>query len=284
MDHLSPSSLMQFRNEPKDFYLERLAKFKAPRREANKFMVLGSAFDYYVKAYLATYHNALNHDKGVTESDDALICFSAYKSSGALTSLVNDLHTDIVMESTITKEIQGVPITGKPDLYTDDIIIDWKVGSFYSLKKPSPKKGYLRLFDKDKVTEHKTCIPILRGNILYNDDMFLDVIDPQWALQLCTYGWLCGLDDCLYGIDHVIGNPPRVACYRGLISEGFKKRAIEQYQECWAVVSGDYEKYYADTLHMNINELEEEAQFLNQCKDKFILGLREHGQYQPPRG
>lgn len=250
---LSPTSLMQYYKEPDQFFLQRLCEVPPPRTPQTIPMGVGSAFDAYVKSDL---HTTFIGPTAGTEYDLATMlntqieashspvnrafletagryAFNCYKRSGALASLAQDMGQAVMgsikMEKTITAEIRGVPLLGKPDLCFQTtcpsdgganlatFILDWKVNGFMSKNTTSPKRGYSCLRDgwdctggishsKNHNKAHKDYMHHNVCGIAVNGMIRLEDVSDDWAIQTCTYAWALGApigSDIYCGIDQL---------------------------------------------------------------------------------
>ena len=83
---------------------------------------------------------------------------------------------------------------------------------------------------------------------LYEEDMPFDQIDPMWATQLCTYGWLLGIPQGTpfpARIDMLCWDAKntnvRTAKYRGIITEQFQEVVAQRYATIWnEIISGSF--------------------------------------------
>ena len=260
-DYLSPTSIMLWKKDRMEFYRKYLGP-KIPRMPQTEAMSVGSAFDAYIKNYLASC-------LGMPEADgdlslDYLLeeqvephnrdfafsagrhCFEQYKELGATAELMKELETadKVAFESTLQATVgEKVPLLGKPDLYywrgSDLIILDWKVNGYCSKRGASPRKGYARLLPGGK--PHKDAQLI--GGI--NVACCLSELDLSWATQLAIYGWVLGGlgKPIIAGIDQLACKPVdgavgiRVAQLRSRLSEKFQDDLWQDCLEIWTRIS-----------------------------------------------
>ena len=211
-------------------------------------MAAGSAFDAYVKSYLAEslFGNAVPdelqrdymlevqveqqwRDWGVKHGK---LIFEQYLFSGALAGLLAEMANaadEPRFESTVQahikheKNIIGLTFLGKPDLYfiTRDgahVVDDWKVNGYCAKNAVSPKKGYVVCRDgwdsstakpsRNKNRPHKDAIIEVVNGISINAACPLEKIDEDWATQLAIYGWVLGEP---VGSDFIVGIEQLVA-------------------------------------------------------------------------
>lgn len=246
--YLSPSALMHSETMPHTFYLTRLIADQVEREPQEMAAAVGSSFDYYIKMkliedrfpfkdkYLPELKNSVEI-VGLANKDEAYgagkRAYNAYVRCGAYNP--DEFHN---VELHLDGLVEGVPLLGKLDstvldLKGDKIKViphDWKVQGYTSKSNTSPNKGYYRIWDGvTPKPAHK----------LYEPEIPFEVIDPKWALQLCTYGWLMGykvgepfyarLDALLWGATNI----RVIAQYRGLITPGFQKIVMDKYKRLW---------------------------------------------------
>lgn len=270
-EYLSPSNIRLYFEEPEEWYVRYLSDYKVPRWPQTQPMSIGSAFDAYAKSYLHEILFGKGHDPRFElqtlfeaqvephNRDWALVhgkeAFRIYKELGALSDLLLELR-DAVGNPRFEIEIRGrvkgikgpingIVILGKPDVYFinragHSVILDWKVNGWCSKWPTSPAKGYLRLLgDKKKSGHHKDAFPIMFQGMMINANHPLDEVNPEWAAQLATYGWLCGEEvgaEFITAIDQFACSPSgemypnvRVAEHRTKVTEAFQKDTYAQY-------------------------------------------------------
>lgn len=271
-NYLSPSALMTYMKDPSEYYLKYLGP-RLPSLEQTKPMSVGSAFDYYVKTYIAervfgrgsTEHLRLG---GMFESsvephnrdwarEAGAVCMEAYTKSGALGRLMILIAGAIpVMEDTVTRSYAtGLVLLGKPDLFffmdgpsgPIPVILDWKVNGYCS--KASPKPGYQLLLEEGSVPKPHKQYTGMRvgsgGGIEVNIASTFENIYPEWALQCTTYSWVCQanwvrpVSKTIACIDQLAcdasGGTPRirVAQHRGSVSLSYQEEIWTAYNDLW---------------------------------------------------
>lgn len=230
-EYLSPSAIMCYRKDPKEYYLRYLVDNRPPKFPQTLPMAVGSAFDAFAKSYLHRELLGLRDPKfefgtifeaQVEEQnrDQARIAgnylFEEYKRLGALSDLMLELSnalTEPRFEFTIQDRISdrtvcdcaGIPLLGKPDLYFvtkagTHMIDDWKVNGYCGKGNTSPKPGYVKI--RPGGGQHKDCVAMAINEINVNVATTLENVCDEWALQLAIYGWLLGEP---IGGDFVIG-------------------------------------------------------------------------------
>jgi len=237
---ISPSALMQAQTQPNTFFLTRLLNDRDPREPQSLAASVGSAFDYYIKVELMQEkfkHKAdlLPQLKNGIENNNVEAhqagkrALNFYK-MGAYN--IDEIHD---VEIHTNGSVEGVPLYGMLDASTWDeeydmeCPFDWKVSGYTSKSGISPKPGYYRLWDGNRPkTSHKK----------YYKDMPFDIIDPKWALQLCTYGWITGvpLGTEFPGFIDMLSwrkTKVRTSKYRGIITEEFQENTAREYVRLW---------------------------------------------------
>ena len=250
--YLSPSALMNYESMINTFYLTRLISEPMEREPQGMAAASGSAFDCLVK--LKMIEDKFSHKKkhipelknsveipGDANKEEAFrageTALKAYTNCGAFN--INEFH-DIELQ--LNGSLEGVPIFGKLDssvydLRGDKIKIiphDWKVQGYTSKSNVSPKKGYYRLWEGIRPKP---------AHNLYHPEIPFELIDPKWATQVCTYGWLLGykVGEPFYArIDALLWGSTKIrviAQYRGLISKEFQLDLIHRYKELWRKIN-----------------------------------------------
>ena len=227
---LSPSQLSLFLEDEEQYYLRYVKKrTKDPQTHQ---MALGSAFDCYVKKELAgnDFDEAVqksvepqNHERAVVDGMDAYL---KYVESGAFQILKRELTgANIRCEERQIVEVQGVMLNCIADLYTDDIILDWKVNGYYSSGRPG--KGYKRMM-KDGVD---------KADVFSHVDSWKEgcsLIEPSWWIGLETYALVhkakeVWLDQLIFSNKKL-----RVAQYRWKFQETGVMDRYRELKERWA--------------------------------------------------
>ena len=290
--YLSPTSIQQWAKDREEFYRKYLADNRQPRMPQTEPMSVGSAFDAYIKNYLAKClgmkeaDGELKLDYLLEEQIEpqnrdfaiaaGLECFNAYKSLGATGYLMKELEQasetpcfEYTVQATLgaDESLLGVPLLGKPDLYFYTksgklCIYDWKVNGYCSKSNTSPRKGYIRCLASGKsVATHKLAIPSLsEDGIMLDSCTSLHELDSSWATQLAVYGWvLGGLDaSIIAGIDQLAcGKDIRVASLRNVICPDFLADLWTRCVEIWLAISRG-EIFEKDNL-ATIQRLEDES-------------------------
>jgi hypothetical protein len=237
---ISPSALMQSETQPNTFYISRLMADRDPREPQSLAASVGSAFDYYIKVELMAekFKHKSSLLPGLKNGIEGNNLEAHQAGKRALTFYkmgaynIDEIHD---VEIHTNGSVNGVPLYGMLDASTFDeeydleVPFDWKVSGYTSKSGISPKQGYYRLWDDNRPKgAHKN----------YYKEMPFEIIDPKWALQLCTYGWITGIP---------LGTPfpayidmlcwrkgkVRTAKYRGIITEQFQMEIARKYERLW---------------------------------------------------
>ena len=260
-EYLSPSALKMWLEDQDKYFMTYLAIVRPPRYPQTKAMAIGSGFDAYCKTFLskrysnspydrdALFNNQVEkHNRDLVRADSEKV-FKMYNDCGALTSLCRmlDKADNIRFESRITGTVtvgnSSVTIQGVPDMMFElevPVIFDWKVNGFYS--KASPKAGYCNIFPD--LMAHKDCYLIEHYGISHNAAWFNNLY-PDWALQLSTYSWLCGLpvgNRQMNMIHQLVFDPKgnmRVAVHAGLCEPDYQLLIYNSYVDLWNRIVND---------------------------------------------
>jgi len=239
--YLSPTSLGTWERDREQFYMDYLTEFQVSRTPQVKPMVVGSAFDAFVKSALhadlfgkgtnpmynleplleAQISNHEFFDWGRKAGEHV---FMAYKYSGAYASLLAELEQAAEpprFEFTLNGEIGGVPLRGKPDcqyVHKDGahVILDWKVSGYCGKRNTSPKKLYSMVRDGQEMAKpsrndgkpHKGYKGSLWKGVEVGEH-YLEDVNPSWADQLAIYGWMLGEE---VGTENLVARIDQIAC------------------------------------------------------------------------
>ncbi len=277
----SPSSFNLYNTNRIEFVKRYLLDPRPPYDPQTVQMALGSGFDAFVKNemmrclygeesvklgeeyHLETLFNAQVQDEEmrtrVWELSGGI--FLRYKDSGAFDQLLIDMEGS---EPEFEKELLGpldlcgtiLNIRGFPDgFYTTAlgilVILDWKCTAYTSKKKMSPLKYYILERDGDKRRHHKNIKPILKNNLLIQDEYCFSKTDKKWATQICIYGWMLGKKvgepfigqiEQIICEPNVIENPKiRVVTYKSEIKSEFQVQLSENLSTAWnRIQNGDF--------------------------------------------
>lgn len=285
--YLSPTSISRWKKDREEFYLSYLADHRPPRIPQNRPMSIGAAFDAYIKAYLhqrlfgmgadprfkfsTIFEEQVESQNRDWAKEHGAYVFAIYKKSGALANLMLELadangpaQFEFTLEGRVAHSacVEGIPLLGKPDLKfvnaNEQIFVDdWKVNGYCSERTTSPKKGYVRLFTEDgQKGAHKDAHLMEIDGVLVNIAHPLEVVDIDWANQLCIYSWLLGAkvgSKFIVGIDQIVAKGSgtdfpilRIACHRNRISPDYQLLLHDQIAEIWNRINQGPEYIFDD--------------------------------------
>ena len=276
-EYLSPTALTMWKKNKEEYFLKYLTIDRPPPFPQTDAMSVGSSFDAYVKSFLYAVFYKGGELEGQFEFDTIFTTqveeqhrdfalaagadvFSAYKASGALNDLVRMLQStgnDFTMETTERSSAvgSGVVLLGKPDLvFTlrtgQQVVLDWKVNGYCSKNGARPIAGYVDYRDGKGTTKtvkgsHKNVVLEYIGDYLINGQPNIETSQKDWANQLCTYGWVTGVQvgDPLYvAVDQLVCTPSTisVAKHRCEITQAYQEGVYAAYEECWSVIQSDH--------------------------------------------
>lgn len=248
-------------------------------------MSVGSAFDALVKSALYKLlfgDNAAKVDgytirKLVTDQceehtlPDSLVIaidvFEQYVESGAYGNLVELIRQSGVsprMEFDVVKDVEGVPLLGKPDLHFHTnlhchVITDWKVSGSVSKCGVSPQQGYALVLDiwngRGNGLAHPKFVPgVSPCGVIVNKVPMNETTD-YWADQLTTYAWCLdepiGSQDFIARIEQLACRPTpskaddgrlRVRCvtHQSTVDADYQRELIERYKRVWGHVDAGH--------------------------------------------
>lgn len=277
LEYLSPTQLMLWKKDPKEYYNKYLSEHRPPRFPQTQAMAIGSAFDARVKSYLYnvvygsdsnpkfSFENLFESQVESQNRDWALAneqsIWNLYRELGALQEMVLLLSksstapdfetritgkvTDSLNQSIDNKEsVMALPLQGVPDvsfsIHDLDIILDWKVNGF--LSKASPKRGYIDILPGKM--KHKDVFIRMHYGLPCLSDAFENYYD-DWALQLTTYSWLLGkpiINRSLLMIHQIAWDSSalgkcRVAVHSGICSDAYQETIFRDYCNLWNLVN-----------------------------------------------
>lgn len=274
---ISPSSLGRWEDRREEFYERYITPVLREKEPQVNYMAVGSAFDAYVKSSI---HSAIFGDAATKGSpfefetlfekqvephvrDEVLkrstFLWDKYRSLGAYANLLTDIVDSPYapeMEFKVTKEINGVPIMGYPDLryitrQLVHVIADFKVNGSFSKHGVSPVQGYKRALSfakKDgsiKEEVHKKFVPKQFKDVVISENCLGD-FERDWATQLTIYAWCMGEtpghEDFVVRMEQIACRPNRnelnvkVATHMSQISGRFQMEVMRRLIECWSFV------------------------------------------------
>ena len=243
LKHLSYSALSLWETDRSAYYFQYLAENRMPREPQTQPMAAGSAFDAYVKAYLsqrilghsdldAMFESEVERQHWDFGREAGVNLLRAYLRSGACKELLAKLEAAeaVSFESTVVREVEGVPIKGKPDLEYDEVILDWKVTGYCYVGTTSPKPGYVMCRDGWRGKQSRSHG---KAHKFYR---CLQDANPAWADQLATYSMI-GSRNAKWGVIHQLCGPAekiRVAEFESPIT--LQEVMIDRYKDCWDTI------------------------------------------------
>ena len=277
--YLSPSALSCWEENEDEYYLRYLSPNRPPKIKQTEAMSVGSGFDARVKDYLAEklfgkgvkpeleYDSQFNsqvepHNRDFS-AKAGLVCFEAYKTSGALAWLLAKLQKadEVRMESRTIAEVNGVPLGGVPDLdfrigrYR--IVFDWKVNGYCSQADKTPAQGYAICRDgwigkasRSHGKPHGSYwMEFVEGVGDINSTPHLESLtglgESGWATQLSTYAWVTGTpvgEEIIAFVDQLCcgKNGIRVASHRSRITGPYQEKRFQAYKNLWDVIHSEH--------------------------------------------
>lgn len=295
VNFLSPSALGTWQKNPEEYFTKYLSASRPPRMPQTAAMAVGSSFDCYVKAHLYErvygadraqkdlytfddlYTKAVEPHNFDTALKQGMICFEAYRKSGALHMLyklidkspkppvfeyslssvkiegVNGLVCRIDAPDGVVVESTPVVLMGKPDMTVwarngSPINLDWKVNGYMSASGQKPVPGYFHLHnpgEKNHNSMHKECHMYSENGFDYNMIPHIEQRKPDWGQQLATYSWLTGVPvgETMYvAVDQLAVERGKitVATHRCEITKAFQLETYRNYQRLWDNVNSDW--------------------------------------------
>ena len=284
--YLSPSQLKLFEQNRELYYLKHLANARIPYEPQMLSPAVGSAFDAWVKSQLV--HDLFgtneprlefealfeaqvevqHRDIAKPEGFYALLCYRASGGYNQLLELLQQSSQPPKFEDKLQREIDGVPLLGKPDLYfyldTIPVVLDWKVFGYCSKSTTSPAKYFQRCmdcWDQSIAKASKThgnshpgytgkLFPITEVSGLEIFDGGFEAIDDSWAKQLSFYAWLLGQpvggERFLLMVDQLTAKPfephplLRWSHFVGQPSVQFQTQFFDRIKYFWNLITSGY--------------------------------------------
>jgi len=266
--YLSPTSIKLFNSDIEEFYLKYVSDVDIPRFPQTQPMAAGSAFDAFVKSHLygclfgenefdlrTIFENQVEKYNWDWAWEAGKHIFEEYKKAGCVDALLIELSKAVGkprFEFSVSNEVKGVPLLGKPDVFFINsdgarVVYDWKVNGYCSSRLKSPMKGYIILREIGKEFKvHKDCFLLNFKNILINAAMKLEDSNKDWADQLAIYSWLLGeevgSEEVIFGIEQICGPKDRLrfASHRLKISPEYQYHLLELAQHIWNIVTSGW--------------------------------------------
>ncbi len=238
--HYSPSSCSKFYQDREEYFLQYLAKTRAPRMKSTPAMNIGNVYDSLVTHAIAVMFYGLEDVRTQTEfsmetlmeachedhldMDEQLAIatdmFNQFKATGAFASLCADLRkadpgSIKMQQKCYYNDPAGFTLFGYMDLSFTigdvQIIRDFKVNGRFSKAGAALIKGYQEAYPLDVKRvkyPHKDCFMTTHKCGLRFSLGCASKAIPQYARQLATYGWSLNgnkapVENLLLGIDQV---------------------------------------------------------------------------------
>jgi len=278
---LSYSAFALWEKDPEEYFLRYLAENRPARTLQERPAATGSAFDARAKSEL---HAAVfgagsddrysyerlfedqveehNRDWAGPEGDYVFACYKHTGFYDELLALLLKAKEPPRFEFTVEATLSGIPVLCKPDLrfVTEGVVHvvhDWKVNGYCSKSATSPHKAYMLCRDgftsakqnKSHNQEHKEYLGFVHGDLTINTT-YMEACHPEWADQLCLYGWALGEkigdEKVVLQIHQTVAKPMpvgrpqlRVSQYRARVKHGHQLELAVRINACWdAVESG----------------------------------------------
>lgn len=272
LEYFSPSSFSIYEKSKEEFFLQYLADVKAPRLAQTKPMSIGSAFDAYIKNFLHDNLFGKGHDPKFDlitlfntqvekqnrswAFEHGRYVFDCYRKSGALSDLMLELESSKSkpnFEFEIRGPIKNVTLLGRPDLYFinkhgNKIILDWKLNGYCGNYNTSPISGYLKL--RPYGGQHRDCFAGPFNGSIINLNQYLNIVRPDWAIQLSLYAWLLGCEigeQFIVAIDQIVAKPSktdypdlRIAEHRLRVQSDFQQQLFSKIELAWETVHSNH--------------------------------------------
>lgn len=279
--YISPSSLAKWESNRTEFYQYYLCEHRNPRALQEVYMAVGSGLDAFTKSAIHTAIYGVNATKGsqfdfekLFETQVEAHCrdevmlraqhlFDQYVKSGAYGALLADIVASPYapqMEFTTAAEIQGVPISGKPDLryITREhvhVLSDWKVNGSTSASGASPEQGYKiarNCYDPKKNGEVHKKYEALQFRDVEINARYLNEFCDYWADQLAMYAWTMGepvgSEEFVIRMEQVACRPvkgeplPRAkfATHMSRIEKRYQEKLMMRIHDCWNTIKSGH--------------------------------------------
>jgi hypothetical protein len=283
-------------------------------------MAAGSAFDAFVKSNLC--HHIFGKCPTGYELESLLVSqvdseildaardagkyiFERYVICGAYAELLDWIcrsDSDPKFEFTLTGEVDGIPLIGKPDCWFThkgaQVVLDWKVNGYCGSSATSPKKLYAYCRDTWDHTmgkptrggdgSHKSYEPIDFHGMQVGKH-WLDDVDKSWSDQLSIYTWMLGTpvgsETVVTCIDQIACKPAepkpllRVAQHRCRISSFWQHSLLGRLRSCWNTINSEH--IFTDLTLEESKSRCEVLEMQAQCADDDPLwGLINQKQYR----
>lgn len=274
---LSFSSLSVFEKDAEEFFYRYLCDIRQEKPPQMDYMAVGSCFDAIVKSRISNdlfgYDRTIETGYGLRKLivdqcqeqtlpeciEVAADLWEQYVDCGAYGNLLEDLEKSPVeprMEFSITSEVDGVPILGKPDLVYQTsgglrVIADWKVSGSVSKWGVSPQQGYKIALDgrgtNTNGKSHKKFVPFeIEPGVVISAVPMNETTD-YWADQLAGYAWCLGEPvggtDWIARIEQLAVRPglkSKSCVHIAQVSAESQLKLRDRFVACWEAVKNDH--------------------------------------------
>lgn len=283
LTYISPTMFLKWRACQFKVYLSRLAGHTYPEQERSYAASVGTAFDAFVKDYIAIKRKivspVLSLDfllKGL--SKESIIhgkqIAKVYINSGWI-QLFLDIK-ELRLEQEVYGNYANVPILGRIDAILDGVPFDWKVRGANSgiagnsANKIYPTKGFGERTEFDLISGGSKKIIYLAGQKV-PQEIPLEQRNEDWAIQLLFYNWLVRDIPYKFQIHEIVQQDNNLIFvnHEYIIGLEFARQIKQELDIMWNKIN--YQLYYADIeeprprtqICENYGQLCEVAQFCN---------------------
>jgi hypothetical protein len=240
IEYLSPSSYMQFKNQPITFYITRVLGHN--RFEQSSAAALGTAFDIRIKEHLIKekFPHRANFLKDINkalefERDKCL----KYVDENIMSMYLPEMKWDFCdVEIQKKFDFNGIPFFIKSDASVNykgkEVPFDWKCKGLNS--SASPSKAYFRAYDRISTYAPHKDYPLT-----------IDQISERYAIQFTIYGWGMGyklgeeFNVCFDEICKSAAGNIKVANYACLVTKNYQLQLFNDILTVWKTIQkGDW--------------------------------------------
>lgn len=259
--YLSPSSFLEWKHCPEKFWIKRISGHRVRGTQGIP-AAMGSAFDVYIKRYLAHKLGLQNRPDllldnllASIEIDDSSLRDEVLAAGHNIAEryIALDFANRILKEGLIDVNISrysnfgSLAIHGKPDaiLQTDDLLVpmDWKIRGYKSKHGYSPTPGYKVYVTNDGNTK----LPHTKAGTP------LEELNYDWAVQVCMYTWMLNniiiadrdlpvaIDEISFGSNNVVFTQIRT-----IVTKEFSNTLLRELLQCWNECNNPPDTVYED--------------------------------------
>lgn len=271
---LSPSALSKWEERGETYFVQYICprEVRPDREPQTGPQSVGSAFDALVKSDLNRNLNLALEGFSLRELvaeqcephtlpeslEIACILYDQYRRCGAYANLLELIRQSrvpgsIKMEYSLTSNVNGVPMMGKPDLHFltgghAHVITDWKVSGAVSKCGVSPQQGYQLALDVNESRTHgkahKKYEPVDHPGGIEVNGLKMNATTDYWADQLATYAWSLGepvgSENWVARIEQIAVRPGyRAKCvvHQSTVDGDYQRELFERYERAWHHIS-----------------------------------------------